>query len=261
VYLRRLRSVHALGGVGRQSGVYMRHRKPHGSQVASLLCLLLWLLAGAMCFIVQAVVLFRLGPRHNAFFASLLCPPFAEVLGLVLCLLFVCGAFSEGTTVCLFVVASNSNVALGLVGRCIAMDTLRSVGLLYVLVEYVFTFASKVAICRLVNLLIAHAEVEPALLDNLCQDADYEWVREHVLFPRASAGGSAGTLAQESDSLEAPSQALGSFAAAIPRITSDEEMMRAINRPCNEARHRSLASFGSFSEGAVPLLHDHRSET
>jgi len=188
LYLRKLRDVRPLGGVGRQSGLFLRHRKPRGSQATTLLCLLLALLAGALCFIAQSAVLFGLGSSHAAFFASLLWPPFADILALVSGVLFVCGA-ADGTVVCLFVVASNCNTALALGCRVLATDALRSIGLLYVLAEYAIAFSVKVAICRLVNLMIAHAEAEPALLEPSGHDADHEWVREYVLFHQASAEG------------------------------------------------------------------------
>lgn len=35
-YLRRLRAIRAIGGVGRQTGLYLRHRKPRGSQARFL---------------------------------------------------------------------------------------------------------------------------------------------------------------------------------------------------------------------------------
>merc|ERR1712086_489117 len=43
-----------------------------------------------------------------------------------------------------------------------------------------------VTICRLVNLLIAHASAEPVLLEPAVTETDHEWVREHVLFRRPS---------------------------------------------------------------------------
>jgi len=185
IYMRKLREIRALGGVGRQSGIYLRHRKPRGSQVTAVFGLLLSLSAGALGFIAQSAVLFRLDQRHAAFFAFLLWPPFADVLALVFGVLFLCGA-ADGTIVCLFVVASNCNTAVGLASRILAMETLQSVGLLYVLVEYAIVFAVKVAICRLVNLMIAYADAEPALMEPSGDDADHEWVRDYVLFRRQS---------------------------------------------------------------------------
>lgn len=186
MYMRKLRDVRALGGVGRQSGLYLRHRKPRGSQVTTLLCLLLCLLVSTLCFIAQSAVLFRHSPAHLSFFASLLWPPFADILALVGGALFVCGAV-DGTVVCLFVVASNCNTAVGLFSRILAMDSFRSIGFIYVLVEYAIAFSAKIMICRLVNLMIAHADASPALLEPSGDDADHEWVREHVLFRRTSA--------------------------------------------------------------------------
>jgi len=181
LYMRQLREVRAIGGVGRQTGLYLRHRKPRGSQAYTLLCLMLALLVAVLGFVAQSAVLFGLGSRHGAFFAALLWPPFADILALVFVTLFVCGA-AEGTTACLFVVASNWNTAVGLLCRVLAMDRWRSSGMLYVLGEYLIVFAVKIAVCRLVNMMIAYGEAEPALLEPSGDDADHEWVREHVLF-------------------------------------------------------------------------------
>ncbi|CAJ1403736.1 unnamed protein product [Effrenium voratum] len=180
-YLKKLRAVRAIGGVGRQTGLYLRHRKPRGSQESTLLYLMLTLVVATLGFIAQSAILFRLQPRHSAFFAALLLPPFADILALVNITLFLCGA-ADGTTSCLFVVASNWNSHIGLLYRLMAMERWRSAGLLHVLGEYVMVFAVKVFMCRLVNLTIAYYEAEPALLEPGGNDADHDWVREHVLF-------------------------------------------------------------------------------
>lgn len=180
-YLRKLKAFNAIGGVGRQPGLYLRHRKPRGSQEYTLLMLMLTLAIATLGFIAQSAILFRLQPRHSAFFAALLLPPFADLLALVNTILFLCGA-ADGTTCCLFVVASNWNSAIGLLYRVMAMDTWRSSGLLHVLVEYLIVFSVKVSMCRLVNMTIAYYEAEPALLEPGGDDADHEWVKEHVLF-------------------------------------------------------------------------------
>ena len=101
-----------MGGVGRQTGLYLRHRKPRGSQESTLLCLMITTVVAALSFIAQSAILFRLQPRHSAFFAALLLPPFADLLALVNTTLFLCGA-ADGTTACLFVVASNWNSLIG----------------------------------------------------------------------------------------------------------------------------------------------------
>ncbi|CAK0837261.1 unnamed protein product [Prorocentrum cordatum] len=198
-YLRTLRGISALGGVGRQSGLFLRHRKPRGSQVTTLLCLLLWLLVATMLFIAQSTVLFRLGRHHYSFFAALLSPPFAEIMALVHGVMFVCGA-TDGSTVCMFVVASISSMAVALICRINAvfyvnMDAIYVEGLLHVMAEYGIAFASKVFICRLVNMMIAYAEAEPVLDPSAGHEADHAWVREHVLF-RARSGRAASPLRQ-----------------------------------------------------------------
>lgn len=203
IYVKKLRGSGALGGVGRQPGLYLRHRKPRGSRTITLLCLILSLLVGVFCFIAESAVLFRLGPRHGAFFLALLWPPFADILALVLGVLFVCGA-ADGTLVCLYMVASNWNTAMGLISRLLTMDTLRSVGVLHVLAEYAIAFSVKVAVCRLVNLMISYAEAEPILLEPSGYDTDPDWVREYVLFnspardgPRRSSSDLPGTTVQD----------------------------------------------------------------
>jgi len=185
-YLRRLRAIRAIGGVGRQTGLYLRHRKTRGSQESTLLCLMMTVVVATLGFIAQSAILFRLQPRHSAFFAALLLPPFADLLALVNTTLFLCGA-ADGTTACLFVVASNLNSLIGLLGRLMAMERWRSSGLFHVLGEYLMVFTVKVFMCRLVNLTIAYYEAEPALLEPGQNDADHEWVRDHVLFRRPTA--------------------------------------------------------------------------
>eukprot|EP00929_Paragymnodinium_shiwhaense_P049268 TRINITY_DN24865_c0_g1_i2.p1 TRINITY_DN24865_c0_g1~~TRINITY_DN24865_c0_g1_i2.p1 ORF type:complete len:1925 (-),score=199.93 TRINITY_DN24865_c0_g1_i2:65-5839(-) len=181
LYLRRLQSVKFLSGVGRQAGLFLRHRKPRGNRATTLLCLLVALSASTLLFIAQSAVLFRLGPRHTWFWLSLLCPPFADILALVFGVLVVLGA-SDGYIACHFVVASLTNTSVGLAGRIANMETFFTVGLLYVLAEYLFALCTKVMICRMVNLLIAHMDAEPGTMEPACGEPDHEWVREQVLF-------------------------------------------------------------------------------
>lgn len=260
-YLRKLRDVRPLSGVGRQSGLYLRHRKPRGSEVTTLLCLILSLLVSVFCFIAESAVLFRLAPGHGAFFLALLWPPFANILALVFGVLFVCGA-ADGTTVCLFVVASNWNTALGFVNRVLAMDQIRSIGSLYVLAEYLISFSAKIAVCRLVNLTISYADAEPALLEPTGGEADHSWVKEHVLFrgPERS---------------QAPRRREPALQPALQRASSMEEMVEApswfpgeSNMPAfietagcgsglgTEAA-RQLSEANDGSDGWTPLLRDH----
>ena len=72
----------------------------------------------------------------------------------------------------------------GLSGRLMAMELWRSSSLFHVLAEYLMVFGIKIFMCRLVNLIIAYSEAEPALLEPGSNDADHEWVRDHVLFRR-----------------------------------------------------------------------------
>ncbi|CAK0862451.1 unnamed protein product [Prorocentrum cordatum] len=140
-----------------------------------------------MFFIAQSAVLFRLGPNHYSFFASLLWPPFAEILGLVYGVLFACGA-ADGITACLFILASSSNTAVAFLCRVLTMDTFYPIGLVHLTLEYSMTLMSKVFICRLVNMMIAHAEAEPVMDPSSGHEADNAWVREHVLFQGPPGG-------------------------------------------------------------------------
>jgi len=258
LYLRKLRNVRPLGGVGRQSGLYLRHRKPRGSQVTTLLLLLLALLMGALCFIAQSAVLFGLSPSHAAFFASLLWPPFADILGLVFGVLFVCGA-ADGTVVCLFVVASNCNTTLALISRLHSMDTFRAIGLLYVLVEYAIAFSVKVTICRMVNLMMAYADAEPALLEPSGHDADHEWVRDYVLFQSTGtdiwrqevSGGSSNFTRVSSVEDVAPEASEAGRPSLAKALQYD-----SLNSLSDLVPPRQV-SIGSFSDGWTPLLNPH----
>lgn len=264
-YLRRLRAIRAIGGVGRQTGLYLRHRKPRGSQESTLLCLMMTVVVATLGFIAQSAILFRLQPRHTAFFAALLLPPFADLLALVNTTLFLCGA-ADGTTACLFVVASNLNSLIGLLSRLMAMERWRSSGLFHVLGEYLMVFTVKVFMCRLVNLTIAYYEAEPALLEPGGNDADHEWVRDHVLFrrptasPPKEAAGSASVVSGRPQPLEemyveqnAQSwsvQGLDSSRALSDRF---EEMPGERITPSEQALKGSDSV--SVSDGWTPLVH------
>lgn len=208
-YLRFLQCVKPFGGVGRQAGLYLRHRKPRGSPATTLLSLLICLLTATLFFIAQCAVLFGLGTRHIIFFLSLLWPPFADILALVLGVLFVCGA-AEGTTVCLFVVASNGNTAVALISRLLTAGSWRSAGILYMLAEYLVIFGVKVQICRLVNLTLAYADADPTLGQSTgmseAEVVDHEWVRDYVTFQRGQSD-------PASDEVELTSDQLAMFAS------------------------------------------------
>eukprot|EP00930_Biecheleria_cincta_P071895 TRINITY_DN59353_c0_g1_i1.p1 TRINITY_DN59353_c0_g1~~TRINITY_DN59353_c0_g1_i1.p1 ORF type:complete len:889 (+),score=67.95 TRINITY_DN59353_c0_g1_i1:513-3179(+) len=256
VYLRRLRGLRAIGGVGRQPGLYLRHRKPRGSQASTLLCLLLALLVAVLGFIAQSSILFRLSPGHGAFFAALLCPPFADLLALVTVTLFLCGA-ADGTSACLFVVASNLSTAVALVCRVRTMDKWRSSGLLHVLGEYFIVFTIKVFVCRLVNLMIAYSELEPELLESSGNEVDHEWVREQVLFgphARTPFARGPGVINSDVESVSAQHPRLQEGVLPARRDSFQEEMnleqnshswlMRGLNTP---AGHRPLSALMSDS--------------
>lgn len=254
-YMRKLRGLRPLGGVGRQPGIYLRHRKPRGAQAPTLLLLLVALVVATYGFIAQSAALFRLSPGHSAFFVSLLWPPFADVLALVNAVLFMCGA-AEGTSVCLFVVASNVNTGIGLLLRVCAMDRLRSSGLLYVLAEYLIMFLDKAAICRLVNLMIAQAEAEPTLLEP-AGETDNEWVRDHVIFRRGNSPhmeskegtrDHADMMAFQTEEQEAAAWT-GSEAESSRALAS----LPVVRRKPQREMHRQ-ESVGS--DGWTPLLHD-----
>ncbi|CAE7394509.1 unnamed protein product [Symbiodinium natans] len=272
-YLRKLKAFNAIGGVGRQPGLYLRHRKPRGSQEYTLLLLMMTLAIATLGFIAQSAILFRLQPRHSAFFAALLLPPFADLLALVNTTLFLCGA-ADGTTCCLFVVASNWNSAIGLLFRVAAMDTWLSSGLLHVLGEYLIVFVNKVFMCRSVNMTIAYYEAEPALLEPGGDDADHEWVKEHVLFRPAarSMRERARTLTSRPPPLEegyAEQNSRSWLMKGLDSGTSEHRPLAALisdltehaeqERPSPSSKRsprlaQSMPSGDSVSDGWTPLL-------
>lgn len=264
-YLKRLRAIRAIGGVGRQTGLYLRHRKPRGSQESTLLCLIVIIAVAVLGFIAQFSILFSVQPRHGAFFAALLLPPFADILALVNTTLFVCGA-ADGTTACLFVVASNLNSLIGLLCRLMAMERWRSSGLFHVLGEYLMVFVVKVLMCRWVNLMIAFGEAEPALLEPGGNDADHEWVRDHVLFrrpaaspPKETAGSASATVSARPPPLEEMYVEQNSRSWLVKGLDSS----RTLSDRFEEAPERISPSDPtlrgsdsvSLSDGWTPLLH------
>lgn len=264
-YLKRLRAIRAIGGVGRQTGLYLRHRKPRGSQESTLLCLIVIIAVAVLGFIAQFSILFSVQPRHGAFFAALLLPPFADILALVNTTLFVCGA-ADGTTACLFVVASNLNSLIGLLCRLMAMERWRSSGLFHVLGEYLMVFVVKVLMCRWVNLMIAFGEAEPALLEPGGNDADHEWVRDHVLFrrpaaspPKETAGSASATVSARPPPLEEMYVEQNSRSWLVKGLDSSrtlsdrfEEAPERINPSDPTLRGSDSVS---LSDGWTPLLH------